>query len=75
MIKPLFWENKRLYIVDQTLLPAEYKKIEIHDHNEMADAIKRLAIRGAPAIGIAAAFGLVLGLKPFVNASQDLFFS
>ncbi len=75
MIKPLFWENNRLYIVDQTLLPAEYKKIEIHNHNEMADAIKRLSIRGAPAIGIAAAFGLVLGLKPFANASQDLFFS
>jgi methylthioribose-1-phosphate isomerase len=75
MIKPLFWENNRLYIVDQKLLPAEYKKIEIHNHIEMANAIKRLSIRGAPAIGIAAAFGLVLGLKPYTNASQDSFFS
>lgn len=75
MIQPIFWENDTLWIVDQTLLPAEYKKIEIHDHNEMADAIKRLSIRGAPAIGIAAAFGLVLGLKPFTNASKDLFLS
>jgi methylthioribose-1-phosphate isomerase len=75
MIQPIFWENDTLWIVDQTLLPAEYKRIKISDHLEMAESIQRLAIRGAPAIGIAAAYGLVLGLKPFVNASQDSFFS
>ncbi len=75
MIKPLFWENNRLYIVDQTRLPQEYRRIEIHDHLQMADAIKRLAIRGAPAIGIAAAFGLVMGLKASVHLSVDQFFS
>jgi len=75
MIKPLFWQKDQLFIVDQTLLPVKYKRIEIKNHLDMADAIKRLAIRGAPAIGIAAAFGLVLGLKPFTNASQDSFFS
>ena len=74
MIKPLFWENNRLFIVEQTLLPLEYKRIEIKNHRDMADAIKRLAIRGAPAIGIAAAAGLVVGLKPFINSEPALFF-
>jgi len=74
MIKPLFWENDHLFIVDQTLLPTEYKRIEIKSHLDMAEAIKRLAIRGAPAIGIAAAAGLVIGLKPFINAKSELFF-
>jgi len=74
MIQPLFWENGRLQIVDQTLLPGQYKLIEIHDHLEMADAIKRLAIRGAPAIGIAGAYGLVLGLKPYVETNHTEYF-
>jgi len=75
MIKPLFWEKDRLFIVDQTLLPTIYQRIEIHNHLEMADAIKRLAIRGAPAIGIAAAAGLVVGLKPYIHCSSPEFLS
>ncbi len=75
MIKPLFWKNSRLFIVDQTQLPQHYNQIEIKDHHEMAKAIKRLAIRGAPAIGIAAAYGLVLGLKPWRHKSRTAFLS
>jgi len=75
VIKPLFWKNQRLFIVDQTRLPGEYKLIEIQDHLEMAEAIQKLAIRGAPALGIAAAFGLVLGLKPFRSSSKEIFLS
>jgi len=73
VIKPLFWKNQRLLIVDQTRLPGEYKLIEIRDHLEMAEAIQQLAIRGAPALGIAAAFGLVVGLKPFRKSSKKVF--
>jgi methylthioribose-1-phosphate isomerase len=73
VIKPLFWKNQRLFIVDQTRLPGEYRLIEIRDHLEMAEAIRTLAIRGAPALGIAAAFGLVIGLKPFKNSSKQIF--
>lgn len=72
MIKPLFIENEKIKIIDQTKLPGEYQKIEITDHIQMAEAIKRLAIRGAPAIGIAAAYGLVLGLKKYCE--PDIFF-
>ena len=50
-------------MIDQTLLPTEERIIEIRDAQTMHDAIKRLSIRGAPAIGIAAAMGLVLGVR------------
>jgi len=73
MIQPLFWRDNRLLIVDQTLLPHEYRLIEIHDHIAMAEALRRLAVRGAPAIGIAAAFGLVVGLRSSLNLTPGAF--
>lgn len=50
-------------LIEQTLLPAEYKEIEVSSQEQMWDAIKRLAVRGAPAIGVAAGFGAVLGAR------------
>lgn len=50
-------------IVEQTLLPGELKFVDLADAPAMWDAIRRLAVRGAPAIGIAGAFGVALGLK------------
>jgi len=50
-------------MVDQTRLPLEYKRLACRDTAAMWDAIKRLVVRGAPAIGIAAAYGVVLGLR------------
>ncbi|MCB9832364.1 MAG: S-methyl-5-thioribose-1-phosphate isomerase [Planctomycetes bacterium] len=50
-------------LIDQTLLPGELRYLELHDQEAMWDAIKRLAVRGAPAIGVAAAFGVLLGMK------------
>jgi methylthioribose-1-phosphate isomerase len=60
-IKPVEWKDNRLIILDQTLLPAHEKYLRITDYHEVVDAIKRLAVRGAPAIGIAAAYGVALG--------------
>ena len=56
-------ENGHAELIDQTLLPGELRYAEIRDKEQMWDAIKRLAIRGAPAIGVGAAFGVVLGLQ------------
>jgi methylthioribose-1-phosphate isomerase len=50
-------------LLDQTLLPAEVRTLEIRSVAAMVDSIRRLAVRGAPAIGVAAAFGLVLALR------------
>ncbi|MCH8301004.1 MAG: S-methyl-5-thioribose-1-phosphate isomerase, partial [Candidatus Marinimicrobia bacterium] len=54
------WKDDRVFMIDQTLLPGELKILEITDHKIIAEAIKSLRIRGAPAIGIAGAYGLVL---------------
>ena len=56
----VIWENSRLRLLDQTLLPAEERYIDIPDVKTLEDAILRLAVRGAPAIGCAAAFGVIL---------------
>ncbi len=54
-----------LELVDQRKLPGEFIKLQCRDVEQIYDAIKTLAVRGAPAIGVAAAYGLVL-------ATQDL---
>ncbi|MFH0946117.1 MAG: S-methyl-5-thioribose-1-phosphate isomerase [Planctomycetota bacterium] len=60
-------------IIEQTLLPGELKFVDITDQEGMWDAIKRLAIRGAPAIGIAAAFGCVLGMQKSLASTAEEF--
>lgn len=52
-----------LELLDQTLLPRQRQLLVCRDEHSVADAIARLAVRGAPAIGVAAAFGLVLGVR------------
>jgi methylthioribose-1-phosphate isomerase len=60
MMKPLEWVDGKIRFLDQTKLPLEEIFIETNDVEVVADAIKRLAIRGAPLIGIAAAYGAAL---------------
>jgi methylthioribose-1-phosphate isomerase len=56
------WKGDHIRLLDQTLLPLEEKYLEIRTVEEMCDAIKRLAVRGAPAIGVAAAMTIALGM-------------
>jgi methylthioribose-1-phosphate isomerase len=58
-----------LELVDQRLLPAEFVKLQCRDIEDVFNAIKTLAVRGAPAIGVSAAYGLVLGMQK--AASSD----
>ncbi len=58
---PVQWRDDKLAILDQTLLPAEEAYLETGDYADVASAIKRLAVRGAPAIGVATAYGVALG--------------
>jgi len=62
MIKPIAYRDGAVELLDQTRLPREYAVIKIKDYYELAQAIRELKIRGAPAIGIAVAYGLVLGI-------------
>ncbi|MBN2712713.1 MAG: S-methyl-5-thioribose-1-phosphate isomerase [Planctomycetes bacterium] len=58
----LEWSKGTVKLIEQTLLPEQEKVVTIRTPKEMWDAIKRLAVRGAPAIGCAAAYGVVLGI-------------
>ncbi|MBN1517367.1 S-methyl-5-thioribose-1-phosphate isomerase [Candidatus Sumerlaeota bacterium] len=62
-VRTIYWEDDCCKIVDQTLLPTEFKTIELRSAEEAWEAIKALRVRGAPAIGIAAAFGVYLGVR------------
>jgi len=59
---PILWQRDHLRLLDQTLLPHEEVWLECRAPEDVARAIRRLAVRGAPAIGVAAAYGLVLGV-------------
>lgn len=59
-VTPLRWDGKTLFLLDQRLLPREEKWIECHDASEVADAIRTMVVRGAPAIGVSAGFGMAL---------------
>ena len=56
------WAGDHLELLDQTLLPREETWLECREAEQVAAAIRRLSIRGAPAIGVAAAYGLVVGV-------------
>ena len=60
-------------LIEQTLLPLEFKEIDCTTQEQMWDAIKRLAVRGAPAIGVAAAYGTVLGVRDSQATDVDGF--
>ncbi|MEX2356458.1 MAG: S-methyl-5-thioribose-1-phosphate isomerase [Thermaerobacterales bacterium] len=60
MIQPLAWQGDRVDILDQRLLPGREVWLPCRDERQVAAAIRGMAIRGAPAIGVAAAYGLAL---------------
>ena len=61
MIKTVVWEKDRVILIDQTRLPVEQVYITCEDYGSVAAAIKTMVVRGAPAIGVAAAMGIALG--------------
>lgn len=60
---PLWWEDGALCLLDQTRLPHEVRTVRCTSWEEVAEAIRALKIRGAPAIGVAAAYGLALAAR------------
>ncbi len=65
----LKYENDELVFIDQTKLPFKEEYIHTDDYNRIAEAIERLEIRGAPAIGVAGAYALVLSQKKAIDPS------
>ena len=59
-MKTIEWKDGKVFLIDQRKLPLKYKIINCSSYQEVAEAIKKMKIRGAPAIGVAAAFGIAL---------------
>jgi methylthioribose-1-phosphate isomerase len=75
MIKTMYWENNLLYLLDQTILPYEEEYLVCGSYQDVITAIKTMVVRGAPAIGVAAAFGMALAHldgEDMENAANDM---
>jgi methylthioribose-1-phosphate isomerase len=68
------WRDNKVIMIDQTRLPGEEVYNEYSDFKEVAEAIRGMVIRGAPAIGVAAAMGVALGARDIVADTFDSFF-
>jgi methylthioribose-1-phosphate isomerase len=72
-VYPVIWRTDSVSLIDQTRLPAEYSYVEINRSEDMAEAIKTMIVRGAPAIGVAAAYGMYLGAREINTGDRHEF--
>ncbi|MBD2568966.1 S-methyl-5-thioribose-1-phosphate isomerase [Anabaena lutea] len=73
MLYSVVWKNNSVLLIDQTRLPNEYAVVEIHRSEDMAEAIRTMIVRGAPAIGVAAAYGMYLGAREIETSKREEF--
>ncbi|MFX1256676.1 MAG: S-methyl-5-thioribose-1-phosphate isomerase [Promethearchaeota archaeon] len=73
MIPSIEWVDNKVKMIDQTLLPHELKFLEFDDYRDVATSIKEMNIRGAPAIGVAAAMGMALATIEYKNLLKEKF--
>jgi len=74
-MKPIEWLGKKLKIIDQTQLPGKLAFLELRAYTEVVAAIKGMKVRGAPAIGVAAAYGIALGAQDIKADTKAKFLS
>lgn len=72
-IKTIEFKNDILYLIDQRKLPTTYEIFECKDYRDVDVAIRDMVVRGAPAIGATAAYGVVLAAKEFLDQDKDIF--
>ncbi len=72
-VSPVTWKEDRVLLIDQNRLPKEYGVVEISRCEDMAEAIKTMIVRGAPAIGVAAAYGMYLGAREIETGDRTEF--
>ena len=70
-IRTIEWNSNKVIMIDQTKLPSELVFVEYDDYNQIADAIRNLVVRGAPAIGVSGAFGLALAALKSNSTKKD----
>ena len=72
-LKTVEWRENKVIMIDQTKLPNKLEFVELIDYHQVADAIKNLVVRGAPAIGVSGAFGMALAvLQSNAQTKNDL---
>src|SRR5271169_6142551 len=71
MVETIQWTDDCVVMIDQTRLPRVEEYVTCHDYREVAEAIRDMVIRGAPAIGVAAAMGVALGVLHAAEAGLD----
>ena len=59
-VNPIIWQEDKILVLDQRLLPYEKKYIELTSYKDVINAIRDMVVRGAPLIGITAAYGMAL---------------
>ncbi len=74
-VYPVRWQDDRVLLIDQNRLPNEYTHVEISRVADMARAISTMIVRGAPAIGVAAAYGMYLGARDITTTDRTEFLS
>ena len=72
-IYPVIWHQDKVLLIDQTQLPGNYVIVEISRSEDMAQAIRTMIVRGAPAIGVAAAYGMYLGAREITTDEREIF--
>ncbi len=69
--RAIWWEKGQIHMLDQTLLPQREEILEISTVDQLIGAIKRLSVRGAPALGIAGAYGVLLAASDWINSNAS----
>lgn len=72
-IRPVEWDDGKVRLIDQTIIPDEFRVLEYTDYHEVADAIRTMIVRGAPAIGVTAALGMALGARQIDSSDPQEF--
>src|ERR1035438_9530194 len=70
MIETIQWTDSGVVMIDQTRLPREESYVTCTDYKQVADAIRSMVIRGAPAIGVAAAMGIAIGMQQSETSAE-----
>jgi len=73
-VESIQWKDNKVILIDQTRLPLDLIYLTIDDYQTLGTAIRRLQVRGAPAIGIAAAYGVVIGIQNFSDNDAKIKF-
>ena len=71
LLRTVEWNDNKVVMIDQTKLPNELVFVTYHDYNQVADAIRTLVVRGAPAIGVSGAFGMALAALQSKATTKD----